>query len=167
MVAGDVSLQGHGKVTLSDDPNSSISGDTLSTNNVISGAGTISVATLVNEVGGIIDANGLNSLSISSPIAIGIGAIENSGILESTNPNNLSTVGGLEIEFERVNNTPFGVIEAPHGPNTDIDLLECKIVGGTLETRGADAVIYITDRRQRLGWHPIRQPSQYCGSCAV
>ena len=140
MFNGDVSLEGNGKVTLSDDPRNAISGDSLSTNNVISGAGTISVNTLVNEAGGIIDATGVNSLSLSPN---GFGTIENSGTLELTNPNNLSTVGGLEIDFATINNTPLGVIEA-HGPNTHVELYHCDIVGGTLETRGANAIIYIT-----------------------
>ena len=138
---GDASLEGNGKVTLSDDPHNSISGDSLSSNNIISGAGTISVTTLVNEVGGTIDATGVNSLSIVS--SFGIGPIENSGTLESTNRNHLSTVGGLEIEFARITNTPLGIIEA-NGPNTKIELLNCRVVGGTLETRGANAVIDIS-----------------------
>ena len=131
-VAGDVSLQGSGKVTLSDNPNNLIVGDMLSTDNAISGAGAIDVTTVVNEVRGIIDASGVNPLTIGSTL------IENSGTLEATNHGELQVT-----EFRAtINNTPLGVIEA-NGANTRVDLADVTIVGGSLETRGANAVISI------------------------
>jgi hypothetical protein len=147
LLAGDVSLQGNGKVTLSDDPNNSIRltdpSAMLSTDNVISGAGIISGTTLVNEVGGIINASGVNPLHIDATL------IENSGTLESTNPG-----GSLQVQlFSTINNTPLGVIEA-NGANTRVVLEEDVIVGGTLETRGANAVISIHDGNVLDGSQP-------------
>ena len=59
----------------------------------------------------------------------------------SRRSDHFSAVGGLEIDFTTIYN--YGIIEA-NGPNTHVELLHCDIVGGTLETRGANAVIYIT-----------------------
>jgi hypothetical protein len=108
------------------------SSGTLDNNNVISGTGGIGVATLVNNVGGIIDASGVDPLFITSSL------IENSGTLEST-----SSVG-LEFPMtgSTIDNTPFGVIEAV-GANSRVALAEVTIVGGTLKTKGANAVIDI------------------------
>ena len=148
VIAGDVSLLGHGTVTLSDFAGITGNGSpaTLSTDNVISGAGGISGyrPTLVNEVGGVIDATG-------DRLGLGARDIENSGTLEATNPQGLSTTGGLFISGiarnapVTINNTLLGVIEA-NGANTHVNLSgvgPLTIVGGTLETRGANAVITV------------------------
>ena len=143
VIAGDVSLQGNGKLTLSgNDISGNGSPATLSTDNVISGGGTIFSGssppgnfTLVNEIGGIIDATGVNNyLAINSIL------VENSGILEATNPQGLSAPRGLYIMDSTINNTPLGIIEA-HGANTSVLLLNDTVVGGTLETVGQNAVI--------------------------
>ena len=134
-----VSLEGNGKVTLSDNPSNSISGGLFDSSNTISGAGTITFDRMINDVGGIIDATGVNPLYVSN--VEGADWIRNLGTLESTNPNHFSAVGGLEIDSTTIYN--YGIIEA-NGPNTHVRLYHCYIVGGTLETRGANAVIYIT-----------------------
>ena len=105
----------------------------------LSGAGTITFDRMINDVGGIIDATGVNPLSVSNEVTDGW--IRNLGTLELTNPDHFSAVGGLEIDFTTIYN--YGIIEA-NGPSTHVELLHCDIVGGTLETRGANAVIYIT-----------------------
>ena len=135
-----VSLEGNGKVILSDNPSNSISGSLFESSNTISGAGTITFDRMINDVGGIIDATGFNPLYVSN-VEAADGWIRNLGTLESTNPNQFSAVGGLEIDFATIYN--YGIIEA-NGPNTHVELFHCDIVGGTLETRGANAVIYIT-----------------------
>ena len=68
-------------------------------------------------------------------------SFENSGTLEAKNTNNLPTGGSLFVTGT-ITNTPQGVIEA-NGANTLVTLAEVTIVGGTLETRGANAVIDI------------------------
>ena len=150
VVAGDVSLQGHGKVTLLDGSiTTNGSPATLSTDNVISGAGSISGLNfnLVIEARGVIDANSVNGLSIEPDRS----TVLNSGTLEATNPDGLGTTGGVLRIGQAftgsltINNTPLGVIEA-NGADTQVDLSapgSLTIVGGTLETRGANAVINV------------------------
>ena len=115
---------------------------TLSTNNVISGAGAIGDGvrnlTLVNQSTGVIDATGADALTI---VAIPSGTVDvNSGILESTNPSKLTTVGGLILGQDLTVDNQNGVIEA-HGTNAHVILDRATIVGGTLETSGTNAVI--------------------------
>jgi hypothetical protein len=142
VLAGDVSLQGNGTVN----GGFSFSGSptTLSTDNVIniSIGGVIRGLTMVNEVGGVIDDTGVTSFGILN------GVIDNSGILEETNPTGLGNPVELQILNSRINNTPLGVIEA-NGANTNVLVGSeggvATIVGGTLETKGADAVIHLFD----------------------
>jgi hypothetical protein len=136
-VAGDVSLQGHGQVALSGviTGGSSSSGATLSTNNVIAGIGTIRGFSLINEVGRVIDATGSRYLYLESS------NIQNSGILEATNPAGLGNPAALFVQSSTIDNTPSGVIEAV-GVNTSVFLYGVTVVGGTLKTIGHDAVIH-------------------------
>ena len=140
-IAGDVSLQGNGNVNLSGGGGfatnvATITGNgTLSTDNAISGDGRIGVTTLINEAGGIIDAS-------SGALLITSGLVENSGILESTLGGALDFYPGSAT----IDNTRRGIIEA-NGANTSVDLDGVggiTIVGGTLETKGPNAVIELT-----------------------
>jgi hypothetical protein len=111
-LAGEVSLQGHGNVVL--DNGTILTGTaTLSSDNLISGSGSIagthgfplpSSVTLINKVGGIIDATG--------SLDIGNINFENSGILEST------ATSGLLTSYATIDNTP----NCPTEPNRWIAL---------------------------------------------
>ena len=148
-VEGNVLLQGNGHLSLDD---GHITNDspaspvvlpaTLSTDNVISGSGGIgsgiagATFTVINEAAGVIDATGVDPLTVSA-----FDVVENAGILESTNPNKLASVGGLALSQNVTIDNQGGIIEA-HGPNTHVDLHNgTTIVGGTLETSGTNAVI--------------------------
>ena len=129
-VQGNVSLQGHGHLELgggyitSDSPASGVgSPATLSNASNIIGMGTIgdgvTSLTLINQSTGVIDATGADALTIN---AIPGGTVDvNSGILESTNPNNLASVGGLILGQNLTVDNQNGVIEA-HGTNTHVIL---------------------------------------------
>jgi hypothetical protein len=125
VVAGDLSLQGHGQVALANNFGFGIVGNgspaTLYTDNFISGRGIIGGTgfTLVNEAGGV----------INGPTIEGGTVVENSGILE-----NLATQ-----EFSGpvvINNAMSGVLK-------NVKLVDdVTVVGGTLET-SANAVTEI------------------------
>ena len=148
-VEGNVSLQGNGDLNLdggditSDSPASGVGFPaTLSNASRIIGIGDIGDGvtnlTLVNQSTGIIDATGADALTI---VAVPGGTVDvNSGILESTNPNDLVSVGGLILSQDLTIDNQNGIIEA-HGANTQVDLDNATIVGGTLETSGSNAVI--------------------------
>ena len=148
-VEGNVSLQGNGHLnvdggTITNDSPASplVLPATLSTDNVISGSGGIgsgiagATFTVINEAAGVIDATGVDPLTVSAT-----DVVENAGILESTNPNKLASVGGLILSQNVTIDNQNGIIEA-HGANTHVDLHNgTTIVGGTLETSGTNAVI--------------------------
>jgi hypothetical protein len=85
--ANGATLQGKGKVTLTDNANNLIFGaiaaDTLTTNNTISGAGQLGDGqlTLVNQSGGTINATGKNNALV---LNTGSGTFNNAGTIEST-----------------------------------------------------------------------------------
>ena len=157
-ITGNVSLDGGGKVTLSDSSDNVIGSDGASAglltnvDNTISGAATIgdtgdTLFKLINEQGGTIDASGTNPLIIDndSPATNNFAANENinSGKIEATGS------GGLTIENSTIDNSTFdpntntgtdGHIEALSGSHIDLDnatILQGFVTvdaGGTMDT---------------------------------
>ncbi len=122
-----VTLEGGGKVTLSNDANNRIFGNSSSyqlvnVDNTISGAGQIGVGqiTLINQTGGTVNANQKTALTLN-----GGNIILNTGLLEATN------TGGLVIA-SAINNAT-GTIMA-NGAHTVVDLAGGTIESGTLKT---------------------------------
>jgi len=136
---GQVVLSGGGKIALSSSGNNffNVGATVTLTNleNTITGAGDIGggnpLLRLAN--GGIIDANTGSPLIVDVP-----GPVANSGIMEAT------ASGGLEFLSTTVVNTSVGTIVAT-GAKAQVILFDSTIVGGTLRTSGASAVI-ITDQ---------------------
>jgi hypothetical protein len=149
-VPGSVTLSGGGTVTLNtiaggaDDADAAISlhnGATLTNvNNTIQGEGEFSTgyysgagATLINEAGGIINANttGAPLLSyggIAYTLAVGLANVTNAGLMEATNN------GILAIAGNTVNNA--GGTIAAYGPGASVLLVGTTIQGGTLNNNG-------------------------------
>jgi hypothetical protein len=136
-----VTLSGGGKVTMTDNSRNRISAnDRLNTlinaDNTISGSGELGAAslTLVNQAGGVIDANGpVGTLRINTQSSV---PMINAGILKSTNTTPLN--GGLQIYNTAVYNAG-GIVEAL-GNNSHVDLTGGTIAGGTLITTGTGAL---------------------------
>ena len=116
VIAGNVSLLGGGKVNGGISVETYLSFPTLTTDNVLD---------LSGRIGEFVTNTGL--------------LINNSGLLETTTANT-----ELIVANSTINNTPFGVIEA-NGANTEILLASDVIVGGTLETKGVNAVIMMAE----------------------
>ena len=116
--------------------------------------------TLVNGAGGVIDATtGGGGIEPGSAGTV----IDNSGTLEFTG-GPLGIAGFVSIT---INNTPRGVIEA-NGVNAEVDLVNSvTIVGGTLETRGANAVILDTNDGVILDGSPRGNPVNIDGKVAI
>ena len=105
----------------------------------VTGASNFATTNGVNDGTIIVDSG--SSLSISNFSFPPPGSFENSGKLEATNTNNLPTGGSLNFFRATITNTPKGIIEA-NGANTEVVVgAATTIVGGTLETQGANAVI--------------------------
>ncbi len=107
LLSGDVTLQGGGAVTLSDNAANAIVGsaaDTTLTNldNIITGAGRIGDSSMTLNNAGVIDATGVNPLIIDT----GSNSIANSGRIEATG------AGGLVINGPVVNS---GTLSADGG----------------------------------------------------
>ena len=92
VIEASVSLTGGGQITMTDDVNNLIVGASATSiltnvDNVISGAGRIGGAalTLINDVGGIIDATGSSALTIDAS-----GTVINKGIIEATGTGGLT-----------------------------------------------------------------------------
>ncbi len=139
---GTVVASGGGKIVLSDNSNNRIyggqSGSVLDNQETIQGAGQIyayyGYLSLLNDMTGVINANGMNALSINN---IGV---TNEHILESTNTN--AGNGGLSIlsvTIDNSQNSNGGVIEAL-GANSHVDLNNVHIIGGTLTTTGGGVI---------------------------
>jgi hypothetical protein len=99
LIMGDVSLQGHGHVTLTDNDSNIIFGATSNTtltnvDNIISGAGQLGQGQLILNNQSIIVADGAHALTIDT----GANTVINSGTLESTG------TGGLIINSAVSNN---------------------------------------------------------------
>ena len=158
---GGASLQGTGKVILSDFGNGSIqmvtsggSGGTLTNvGNTIMGAGTIggSGTTLINQAAGVINGNDFSALVLS-------GTVSNAGVLKSTqiagglviagtvvNSKTIEALGagvGLTISGT-VSNSKSGVVLAS-GVGAHVDLDAATVSGGMLQTMGVGAAIQVT-----------------------
>jgi hypothetical protein len=142
----DTILEGGGQINLSAVLGQSeiegVSGSTLTNvDNVISGAGIISVA-LVNEKNGVVDSNGL-FLQVGGGGRIGSGPVTNAGLLEST--------GGSQLDLKgQITNTASGVIGAfGAGSSVLLDGLQgpgggpASVSGGTLETGSGGGQIFV------------------------
>ena len=132
--AGGATLSGGGALTLSDDANNRVydqnggGTDTLTNvDNTISGAGQLGInrLTLVNDVGGTIDANGTVALILQTNIAV-----TNAGLIEATG------AGGLTIFDTTVDDSSGGTLFAN---NAIVRLQGATIIGGTLNIAGAGA----------------------------
>ena len=131
-----VTLQGGGKLLMSDNINNRIFGNNASfkfvnVDNTISGSGQIGTGTtmlLVNQATGIINANQKAALVINT----GSDIVRNGGTMEATGTVVLN--GGLTIQNTTVNNTG-GTIQAV-GPLAHVDLDGGYIEGGLLTTSG-------------------------------
>ena len=123
VIAGDVSLHGNGDVNLS---GGAILGfGTLSTDNTISGGGTIGNVggpILTNEATGIIDANDPNAPLIIDATPVKNTSLTNAGLLEATH-------GGTLLLSGIISNAT-GTVEADHG--STIGLEGGNIFGGTV-----------------------------------
>ena len=106
----------------------------------VTGQSSFSTSSGVND--GTMIADSGSRLTIISNSGLST-SFQNSGTLEATNANNLSTGGSLAFFETTISNSPQGVIEA-NGANTTVllgGIGPTTIVGGTLETRGAGATI--------------------------
>lgn len=125
---GTVTLEGKGKLTLTDSSKNLIESNGLSAqlnniNNTIRGAGTIGDVNtaLLNE--SVIDGTGKNPLVIAASASIA----ENTGTIES------SSTGGVEFSGVSVLNGSSGVVEAST-VGSHIDLSSSEINGGKVKT---------------------------------
>ncbi len=129
-VAANTTLSGAGSVTLSDNSNNYVQGaagniSLVNVNNTISGAGHIGNGqmTLVNQAAGVINAVGVNTLTINT----GGQTATNLGLIEATG------TGGLFIQSTTVANAG-AIIRANTG--SLVTLNNADIAGGTLATQG-------------------------------
>ena len=106
---------------------------------LLSGGGTTSAGSglaLTNETGGVINANDPTALNIS-----GVN-VTNTGVLESTNPNSATSLGGLVLSgatVDNTGNTNSGIIKAD-GANTHVELNSETVKGGSLTTANGGAI---------------------------
>jgi hypothetical protein len=115
VIAGDISLHGNGDVTL-------LGGEilgfgTLSSDNMISGSGTIGNVggpILTNEATGVIDANDPNGSLIIDATPVKNTSLTNAGLLEATH-------GGTLLLSGIISNTTNGTVEARHGSTIGLD----------------------------------------------
>ena len=180
VIAGNVTLAGAGKLTLSDSVNNAIASDgsaaTLTNGdttagNTIMGAGTIGDATLTlfNEKKGTINGNGINN---ELTLDTGTNTITNQGILEGTTAQGLvvqsdvansnlieafGTGARLDLLGSTITNTALAVILAS-GAAAHVEVDGATIIGGTLKTTGINAVIDVVNGSATLdgsGSHPV------------
>ena len=152
MIAGTVTLQGSGQVTLSDYAQNTITGAAptaalTNVNDSISGSGQLGDGelTLDNETKGVIDASGTNNQLVidtgSGPFT-NAGTIETTGagglVIENTTATNTGAIaaygsGGLVIDNSTINGSGAGVVEAL-AAGSQVDLENAAINGGALKT---------------------------------
>jgi hypothetical protein len=141
--ADDVTIGVKGTYTVISSANETVDGLTITDKHatlLVTGQSSFSTSSGIND--GKIIADSGSSLTITSNNSLPT-SFENSGTLEATNANNLPTGGSLAFFDVTIINTPQGVIEA-NGANTRVDLGlagPTTIIGGTLETRGANAIL--------------------------
>ena len=131
LVLGSASLSGGGKVILSDNGDNTISGVNAGTtftnnDNTISGAGLIGGVRMafVNKAAGLINANGVNALTIDTA---GM-TMTNAGWIQA------SGSGGLALQNVKVNGSTGGTISI--GAGSVVTLRNTTLVGGTLMSSG-------------------------------
>ena len=137
-VSSPITLQGGGKITLSDSANNNIFINNSATldnvDNTISGAGSITsnFTSLTNEARGVIDATGtLNGFRLSVP------TVTNAGLLEATG------VGGLQLSGDAITNAGGTILANGAGTHVDIGNYT-TIAGGTLKATNG-GLIEVTD----------------------
>ena len=140
IINGDVTLEGGGHVTLGDNANNSIQANPVlpsyesqltNVDNVISGAGSLSVA-IVNQANGIIDANDSTPLILEG--VTGAGPDTNAGLIEATNHGTLL----IQSAIDNYLNTTLGTVEAGNG---SIVGLENATIAGGFVTAAKGAII--------------------------
>jgi len=141
---GLVTLQGKGKVTLTDNPGNVIesngSAATLTNvNNTISGAGTIGDSKTILDNEGTIDGTGKNPLMIVSYFLLGG---TNTGTIES------SSTGGVKLSNIVLTNTG-GLVEAA-ASGSHIDLDGAAIEGGTVKTVAGSTIDAVAGTGQQF-----------------
>ena len=137
--SGGLTLSGGGGLALTDSTANEVLGASAAAtltnvDNTISGAGQLGAGkmTLVNQAKGVIDATGANPLILDT----GTGAVTNAGLIEATNPGNLSAPGGLTIQSSKINNAGGAILAS----GATVRLAGADILGGTLETAGASVI---------------------------
>ncbi len=143
LASNTVTLQGGGSLVMSNSQNNylqSLNGGNfqeqlVNVDNTISGTGNIQNLTLINEAGGVVNAN---NAAISGSdgiltIAMGSGYVSNAGLIEDTG------TAGLAINSTNIYQTATGVIAA-NGAGSNVDLNSSNIVGGTLSTSGGGVI---------------------------
>jgi hypothetical protein len=138
IVSATLTLNGGGKVVLSDNSNSAnyiygaVAADVLdNTNNTIEGAGQVGDGqlTLINGTAGTISATGTaNQLILNT----GTIAVANSGLIEATGS------AGLVVQNTTINNGTLGIISAADG---NVYLSGAYIEGGTLSSSGTGSFL--------------------------
>jgi hypothetical protein len=132
----EIELTGGGKLTLSNNANNLIegaSGTILDNeNDTISGAGTINIASLVNDNSGP-TAIGVINADDSDPLTIKNGLLENAGTVKAT------STGGLIFQDESVVNTG-GTVEAATSGSV-ISFVASGISNGTLSTVAGSSIV--------------------------
>jgi hypothetical protein len=124
-----VSLEGKGRVTLTDSPENLIDSNGSpaqlnNINNTISGAGTIGDTDMSLDNDSLIDGTGKNSLIIAASAS----GLQNSGTIEST------STGGVEFSEVQVDNGSNGMVAAA-ATGAHIDLSgSSEILGGIVKT---------------------------------
>ena len=147
-IADGTMLTGGGSVILSDSPNNRLWGtansgtETLTNvNNTISGAGQIGVSAsieFINELAGVINANGTNALTItpttnSTVVNANGGGFVNQGLLEATG------AGGLVLNGGQFNNKGAMIEAIGSGNNVTLES-NVTISGGTLSDSGGGLI---------------------------
>jgi hypothetical protein len=139
-------LQGTGAVVLSDSTSNSIQAGSLDAvldnGQTIEGAGFINVVrdlthslTFHNDFSGIVNATGINALTIAS-LGASRGQVTNDGLMEA------SGTGGLAFAFTGITNN--GIIEANRNSHVDLLVAHLSGTGGRLAI-DANATIRVTE----------------------
>ncbi len=120
-----VVLNGGGSIIMSDNANNKIIGNITNIDNTISGSGNIGSADMnwTNQAAGVIDANGINPMSVYN----GLSPLVNAGLIEATGR------GGLMFSSSPIHGTGGQILAAA---NSAIRMASTTIQGGglTLDT---------------------------------
>jgi hypothetical protein len=144
IVSGGATLTGGGKVILNGTANAIIGGPLTNVGNTIQGAGGVSLTTLVNQSGGVVNAN----QSGATLLFYGGGTVQNSGILEASKGGTLQLGGGHNGGGPvYVTQSSGGLIQALDGSLVQLGYSNAgnydvagSITGGTLSTSGTGRI---------------------------